>query len=327
MSALARLARYLRPHAARAAWAAAAMCAVALFNGTAVLLLKPIVDRIFIAKDTRMLWLAVVALPLLLGLKAAASYLQNYMTSWLGQKIIQSLRADLFRHLHELPLDYFESHGSGEILSRATGDLILLQSAMNSVPVYLIRDSMTLVALLASLFYLDKPFAWLSLTALPLVAAALFILSRKMRDASRQSQLMLGRITQSFQESVRDMPRIRQTRGEHGVLSRFNRENDSFLAPTMIYLRATALAAPLMELCAGVVAAFLLYLGGREVIEGHMTPGAFSAFLGAYVAAYAPIKNLARSNSELQRALASAERVFQLLDEPVDPALEAVAAP
>jgi subfamily B ATP-binding cassette protein MsbA len=95
----------------------------------------------------------------------------------------------------------------------------------------------------------------------------------------------------------------------------------------MTYLRATALSAPLMELCAGVVAAFLLYLGGREVIADHMTPGAFSAFLGAYAAAYAPIKNLARSNSELQRAIASAERIFQLLDEPVDPARAPLTTP
>ncbi|MBI3551187.1 MAG: hypothetical protein HY077_01610 [Elusimicrobia bacterium] len=314
-----RLLEYLRPHAARAAGAVATMCAVALFNGTAVLLLKPIVDRIFIAKDIRMLWLAVVALPLLLCFKTAASYLQNYLTSWLGQKVAQKLREDLFFHLHRLPLEYYSSHDSGEILSRATGDLVVLQSALNSVPVYLIRDSMTLAALLCSLFYLDRHFAVLSLAGLPLVAASLLVLSRKMRAASRQSQLMLGRITQRFQESVSDMPRIRALNDEKSVLSRFADENDSFFAPTMSYLRATSLAAPLMELCAGAVAALILYIGGREVIAGRMTPGAFSAFLGAYLAAYAPVKNLARSNSELQRALASAERVFQLLDEPADP--------
>jgi subfamily B ATP-binding cassette protein MsbA len=103
------------------------------------------------------------------------------------------------------------------------------------------------------------------------------------------------------------------------VLEKFEAENDSFFAPTMSFLRATALASPLLELCGGLVAAFILYLGGREVIVGRMTPGAFFAFLGAFFAAYAPIKNLARSNSELQRAQACAERVFQLLDEPVDP--------
>jgi subfamily B ATP-binding cassette protein MsbA len=128
----------------------------------------------------------------------------------------------------------------------------------------------------------------------------------------------MGRITQRFQESMQAMPMIRAFNYEEGVLARFQEENDSFFAPTMTYLRATALSGPLLELCGGMIAALILYFGGCEVIAGVMTPGAFFAFLGAFFAAYAPIKNLARSNSELQRALASAQRVFQILEEPVD---------
>ena len=158
-----RLFNYVRPHSTRAAYAVLAMCAVALFNGTSILLLKPIVDKIFIARDFRMLWLAVVALPLVVALKTVASYLQNYLMSWLGQKVTQEIRGDLFRRLHQLPLNYYVGHRSGEILSRATGDLVVLQSALNSVPLYLVRDSMTIAALLASLFYLDWHFAMLSL--------------------------------------------------------------------------------------------------------------------------------------------------------------------
>lgn len=314
-----RLARYLRPHAARAVYAVMAMFAVAAFNGTSILLLKPIVDKIFIAKDFRMLWLAVGALPLVILLKTVFSYAQNYLMSWLGQKITQEIREDLFRHLHLVPLEYYAGHKSGEILSRATGDLLVLQSALNSVPLYLVRDSMTVFALLISLFYLDWRFALLSLAGLPLIGTTLYILSRKMRNSSRQSQLMMGRITQRFQESVQGMSVIKAFNYEEGVLAKFAEENDSFFAPTMTYLRATALSGPLLEFCGGLVAAMILYFGGREVIGGFMTPGAFFAFLGAFFAAYAPIKNLARSNSELQRALASADRIFQLLEVAPDP--------
>src|ERR1700740_3089071 len=143
-----RMLGYLRPHAARAVYAVLAMFLVALFNGTAVLFLKPIVDRIFIARDFEMLWLAVIALPLIIALKTVASYAQNYLMSWLGQKVTQEIRGDLFPRPHRLS-EYGAGHKSGEILSRATGDLVVMQSALTSVPLYLIRDSMTVAALLA----------------------------------------------------------------------------------------------------------------------------------------------------------------------------------
>lgn len=314
-----RFSAYLRPRALRIAEAVLAMCAVALFNGAAVLILKPIVDKVLIAKDFGMLWLAVVAVPLVMSLKTMASYAQNYLMSWLGQRVTQDIREDLFRHLHALPLEFYASHQSGEILSRATGDLTIVQSALTSVPLYLIRDSMTVAILTGALFYLDWRLALLSFLALPLAFSALLVLSRKMRDSSLESQAMQGRLYQRFQESVEGMPVIKAFDYDEGVLSKFLEENASFYVPMMRYLRATALSAPLLEFCGGLIAALILYLGGREVILGRMTPGAFFAFLAAFFAAYAPLKNLARSNSELQRALASAERIFQLLDEPPAP--------
>ncbi|MBI5630374.1 MAG: ABC transporter ATP-binding protein [Elusimicrobia bacterium] len=315
MRALRRFLKYLKPYRRRCAYATLSMCAVALFNGTAVLLLKPIVDKVFIAKDFKMLRLAVLAVPILVALKTAASYAQNYLMGWLGQKVAQEIREDLFRHLHALPLDYFARHQSGEILARATSDLSAVQWALTSLPIYLIRDSMTVLVLSISLACLDLHVALLSLLGLPLVVFFSVILSKKMRSASRQSQVILEHLTQRFQESVQGMDIIKAFNYEDGLIEKFQDENHSFFVPVMRFLRATALAAPLMELCGGVIAALILYFGGSEVIEGRMTPGAFFAFLGAFFAAYAPIKNLARSNSELQRALASAERIFQLLDE------------
>ncbi len=310
-----RLLRYLKPYRLRIVWAVLSMCGVAAFNGAAVLILKPIVDDVLIARDFRMLWLAVVCVPLVIALKTVLSYAQNYLMRWLGQRVTQELRADLFRRLHALPLDYFASHKSGEILSSVTGDLIVVQTALNSLPLYIIRDSMTVLVLLGSLFWLDRRFALLSLAGVPLIGVVLFILSRKMRATSQRAQAMLAQISHRFQEAVQGMAVIRAFNYEEGMLAKFDDENESFFAPMMSYLRATALSGPLTEVAGAFVAAAILYFGGREVIDGRMTPGAFFAFLGAFFAAYAPVKNVARSNSELQRALASAERLFEILDE------------
>jgi subfamily B ATP-binding cassette protein MsbA len=314
MTTPARFWEYLRPYRRRFAWAVAAMCAVAAFNGGVVLLLKPIVDRIFIARDLRMLWLAVAAVPLLMAGKTAVSYAQNYLMSWIGQSVTQRIREDLFRSLLGCPPSLSESRQAAEILSRVTNDLAIVQTELVSVPLYLIRDSMTLVVLSMSLFYLDWRLALLALAGTPATAVAFVVLSRKMRRYSLQSQAMMGRLTDRFEGSLRGLL-VDQAPGS-AALEGFRAENAVFFGHMMRYLRATALAAPLMDLCGSLAVAALLYFGGREVIAGLMSPGAFFAFLGAFYSAYAPIKNLARTNSDLQRALASGERIFELLDRP-----------
>ncbi len=310
MNVPARFLPYLSPYWRRFAWAVTAMCGVAAFNGGAVLLLKPIVDRLLIARDLRMLWLTVAAVPLLMAGKTAVSYVQNYLMSWIGQSVTQRIREDLFQRLLEFP----EAGRGAEILSRVTNDLAIVQTELVSVPLYLIRDSMTLVVLTGSLFYLDWRFALIALAGAPATAVAFVVLGRKMRRYSLQSQAMMERLTDRFESGLRGLFANQAPDPGSTVLGEFRAENAVFFALMMRYLRATALAAPLMELCGSLAVAALLYFGGTAVITGRMTPGAFFAFLGAFLSAYAPIKNLARTNSDLQRALASGERIFELLE-------------
>ncbi len=315
MSASARFGRYLRPYLGRFGWACLAMLIVSAFNGLSILLVKPIIDQVLIAKDFGMLWLAVVGVPLLVIVKSIASYAQTYLMSWIGQKVTQQIREDLFIHLHALPLEFYSGRKGADVLSRVTGDLTLVQSALTTLPVYAIRDSLTVLFLIAALLRLDWRFASLTLLGSPLSLAALYVLSRKMRESSRQAQIAVDRLHHRFQESVQGMLVVKAYNYEPGATEKFQEENEAFFQPMMRYLRAAALMTPLMEVGASFVVGAILFFGGREVIFGRMTPGAFFAFLGAMAAAYAPIKNLARTNAELQRAWTGVERLFRLLDE------------
>lgn len=315
MNVYTRLLPYLKPYRLRFLQASLAMCAVAGFNGASIYLLKPIVNHIIVSRELTMLWLAILGVPLLVAMKTVAAYAQNYLMSWMGQRITQEIREDLFRHLHALDLEYLSEHKSGDILARVTNDLNTLQSALNFMPLYLIRDSLTVLALTSVLFYLNPRFALLALLAIPVAALTLVILGRKMRDSSLRSQVIMGQIYNRFQESLQGMMVIKAFNYEEGAIEKFREENLSFFHQMMRYLRATALAGPLMEFAGSVILALLIYYGGKEIISGRMTAGDFFAFLGAFFAAYAPTKNLARLNSELQRGLASGERIFQLLDE------------
>lgn len=315
MNVIKRLFPYLKPYRGRFFQASAAMVFVALSNGAVAFLVKPIIDGIFIYKDNSTLWLVTLSVPLLFALKSITSYVQNYLMSWIGQRGAQQLREDLFTHLHTLSLEFYGDKKSGEILARATNDLTLVQSMLQFVPLYLIRDFLTIIVLVSVLFYQNWKFALVALGIIPMVAVLIVILGRKMRDASAKSQAIMGDIYQRFQESLQGMLLIKAYNYEKGAIEKFRVENQSFFNQMMRYLRATALSGPLMEFLGSLIIAALIYFGGREILLGRMTPGEFSAFLTAFFLAYAPVKNLGKLNSELQRGLASADRIFQILEE------------
>ncbi len=315
MNTLRKILPYLLPYRLRFIQASFAMVIVAAFNGATIYVLKPIIDEVFINKDFEILPLVIICVPGLMAIKSTAAYMQNYLMSWIGQRVTQELREDLFRHLHSLSLGYFSDQKSGEILARVTNDLNNVQSALQFMPLYLIRDTLTVIILMGVLFSLHWKFALIALCAMPLASILIVVLGKKMRESSIQSQIIMGHIYHRFQESLQGMMLIKAFNYEGSAIAKFKIENESFFNQMMRYLRATALSGPLMEFVGSIIIAVILYFGGREVISGRMTAGGFLAFLGAFFVAYMPTKNLARMNSELQRGIASGDRIFQLLDE------------
>jgi subfamily B ATP-binding cassette protein MsbA len=315
MKLIQRLLPYLKPYRLRFLYASIAMLIVAGTSAVTIYVLRPIIDEVFVSKDFSVLPLIIAGVPALYGVKSAAAYVQNYLMSWIGQRVTQELRDELFRHLHTLSLDFYSATKSGEVLAKVTNDLSNVQSALQFLPLYLIRDTLTVVGLLGVLFYLNWSFALLALIGIPVSSIFLVVLGKKMRDSSRESQVVMGEIYHRFQESLQSMMVIKAFNYEAGAIAKFRDENNRFFDQMMRYLRATALSGPLMEFFGSLVIAGLIYYGAQEVAANKMTSGGFFAFLAAVFAAYAPTKNLARMNSELQRGLSSGERIFSLLDE------------
>ncbi len=315
MDAFRRLKPYLYPHRVRFLQACLVMACVAALNGATVWLLKPIVNTMFERRDPRMMTLVVMSIPLIFFLKMVLTYAQSYLMSYIGQRITQKIREDLFKHLHELSMDFFWKSKSGEILSRLTNDLNNLQSGLHFVPLYLVRDTLTVVVLLFVMFFINWKFAAIALIAIPMAGAVLGILGRKLRSAGRKSQEVMGEIYHRFQESLQGMLVVKAFNYEQGAILKFNAESAAFFDQMMRYFRATALSGPLMEFLGSLIMAAIVFKAGQEILAARMTPGDFFTFLGAFFAAYAPIKNLSQMNATLQLALAAAERIFAVLDE------------
>ena len=315
MSVFKRLYAYIRPNRLRFFEAALAMAAVAALNGGVVYLLKPTVDYVFMHKDVHTLHKLLIAIPAVFLLKMVSTYTQNYLMNYVSQRAVQKLREDLFRHLHSLSLDFFWKSKSGDVLSRMTHDLARLQDGLQDLPLYAIRDGLTMVVLIGIMFWINWAFSLFALIAVPLVVSVLVVLGRKLRASARRSQEIMGEIAHRFQESLQGMTVIKAFNYEEYSILRFIEDNNSLFEQAMRYLRASALGGPLMEFLGSLIITGLVYVGGSRIISGGMTPGAFSTFLASFFAAYAPVKNLARTNATVQTAIAAAGRIFAILDE------------
>ncbi len=312
---LKRLLRYVKPYRARLIQATCVMVVVAALNGALVKVLGPITNSLFVNTDPEQLKRVALMIPAVFFLKLIFQYTQSYLMSWFGQKITQEIREDLFTHLHALSMDFFWKSKGGEVLAKLTNDMNALQSALQFVPLYAIRDSLTVVVVLIVMIATNPKFALVALIAIPMAGGVLGILGRKLRSASRRGNEVMGEIYHRFQESLQGMLVVKSFNYEKGAIAKFRVENDEFFHQMMRYFRATALSGPLMEFLGSLIMAAIVWLGGRAIGAGEMTAAQFAVFLGSFFMAYGPIKNLAQMNSTMQMGLAAAERIFSILDE------------
>jgi subfamily B ATP-binding cassette protein MsbA len=306
---------YLKPYKSRLIQAAVTMIILAGIKNAVIYISGPVVQGVFINKNMRVLHLIVVFLPGLLLLRMLVEYATSYLMNWVGQKAVQDIREDLFTHIHRLSIEFYWRKRSSDVMSRVINDLAIVQSTVQFIPLYGIRDVLTVVACVVLLFYINYKLALVSLTVLPLIAVILQVLGRKMHKASAESNVLVGEISHKFQESLQGITVVKAFNYEEQAITKFKVSNDAYFSKMMRYLRATALSGPLMEFVSGVVLIGIVYMSGKAIFNGTMTPAQLFSFLAAYVTAYVPLKNIGNMNSKIQQGLAAWERIYQILEE------------
>ena len=315
MAPLRRLLPYLRPHRARFLLVFLVMAAVAGLNGATIWALRLALNAVCDRKDPRLLLAVVALIPAFFFLKMLLSFAQTYLMSHIGLSVLRRLREDLFRHLHGLSLEFFWKSHSAENLSRLSFDVGLLGNALQSAPVYLVRDCLTILVVVGVLFAIRWQFALIALLAAPLAAAVLAASSLELRAAGRRSQELMAQIYRRSQESLQGMPSIMALDHAEAAIARFNEQNAAFFQQMLFFVRASAIAGPLIEFLGSFVAAVIVYKGGQEILGGTLATGDFFIFLGSFLAAYGPIKGISQINATLQMGAAATERIFSILDE------------
>ncbi|HAT71324.1 MAG TPA: ABC transporter permease [Elusimicrobia bacterium] len=309
------LIQYLKPYKARLLQAAVSMIALAAIKNAVIYISGPVIQGVFVNKDMGMLRTIVIALPGLFVLRMAVEYINAYLMSWVGQRVVQNIREDLFTHIHRLSIEFYWRKRSSDVMSRVINDLNNVQSTVQFIPLYGIRDVLTVIACVALLFYINWKLALISLIVLPLIAVIIGVLGKKMRRASAESNVIVGEISHKFQESLQGITVVKAFNYEEQAIAKFKVSNDAYFSKMMRYLRATAMSGPIMEFISGMVLIGIIYMSGKAIFNGTMTTAQFFSFVAAYVTAYVPLKNIANLNSKLQQGMAAWERIYQILEE------------
>lgn len=311
-----RLFAYVRPYRARLVWS---LLFGGLLSGTtalAALLVKPVLDQIFIERDTTKLLFFPLVIVLLYVLRGMFYYAHAYLMRAIGQGVIYDLRDQLFAHLQRLSLGTLQSHHTGTLVSRVVSDITLVERAVTSVVNDIIRQSLTMLALLGVALYRDWLLAAYAMVILPLASLIIMWLGRRLRLFSRRAQEHLAELSALLTEVFSSMKIVKGFGREAYEQERFQQRNTAYYRVAMRAARADELGSPFTECLGALGIAAVVWHGGHQVMIGATTPGTFFSFLTAVFMLYEPMRKLSRVNSVIQAALAAATRVFSVLDTP-----------
>lgn len=324
---LRRLLRYVGPYRARVVLAITLLLGGAAVELAGPWLTKIAIDRAIPDRDAAFLgWLAIAfGASLLLGF--AMQYAQTILTTKLGQQIMYDLRREVFSHLQRLSPRFFDRTPVGRLMTRVTNDVEVLNELFSSGIVTVFGDIFTLLFIVGAMFLLDWRLALVTLTVIPLVLLAAFYFRGRIREAFRDIRVRLARINAFLQERITGVGTVQIFNREARTADRFRAINQDHLAAHLRSITYYALFFPVMEVLTAVAMALIITWGGLQIIDGSITVGVVAAFLQYTRRFFRPIQDLSEKYNMLQGAMASSERIFQLLDtepeieEPKDPIL------
>ncbi|WP_240923914.1 lipid A export permease/ATP-binding protein MsbA [Mariprofundus ferrooxydans] len=313
-----RLLGFLMPYKGRLITAICCMVVLAACTAAMAWMLKPVLDEALTGKNTHLIYLIPLLIIGLYLIKGAAYFGQAYLMGYIGQHVIFDMRNLLYQRLTAQSLSFFAHRKTGELLARLSYDVSLVQAAVSTAVTALMRDAISIVFLLGVVFVQDWLLALIAMLVFPAVIYPIARFGRKMRHATLDGQAAMGDLTSLLEETVSGIRVVKAFGMEEYERSRFRRFTGDFLVHQLRVFRVNALSFPIMELLAGFGIAGVLFYGGMRVASGETTAGTLVSFLAAVIMLYEPVKRLSRANNDIQQGLAAGERVFEVIDEPVD---------
>jgi len=327
---------HFRPFLKRFLLALFFMAMVAAFTAFFAVVIQPVIDELFIqgggrlaekSKFIRNLIMRVLhvgenkmvlVLPQLLFVaflgQAVFSFLSLYSMKTLGLKVVRNIRDKLYRHLIHQSIDFLSKARTGDLVSRISNDIEKIKLAVAETLSVYIRESLTLIGLLAVVFFQDWKMATLSLVLMPVAAVPLVYFGRKVKKRGIQSQETIGDLANFMSESAMGNKIVKAYNMEEFEINRFRQLNQKHFRINAKIALAYSLVAPVMDIIGGLVAAGLFTVGMHRISVGTLSPGQFTSFLTALFLMYSPIKRLSLAHNDYQQGKAGYERVQQIIN-------------
>jgi ATP-binding cassette subfamily B protein len=326
---LRRLLQWVRPYRGLTAGAV-----LVLMVGSVTQLVGPIVtqralDVAVPQKDSHLLMLLAVAYAGALVAEFVVEYLQTILTTRIGQNVMYDLRLAIFAKFQGLSIPYFDRHPVGRLMTRVTSDVETLNELFSSGVVTVFGDVFSLIAIATLMFIADWRLALVAFAVMPVVYLVARGFRRYVREAFRDIRVRLARLNSYLQEHLSGVRVVQLFGREQAAAQGFSDLNRSHLEAHLRSIKVYAVFFPVVELLTAVSLALLLWYGGVRSLEGTLTVGTLAAFIQLTRRFFQPLQDLSEKFNLLQSAMASSERIFQLLDADVEipPAASPVALP
>ncbi len=310
-----RLLSYAKPY-----WRAfiAVVLAMVVYAGTeagVAMIMKPLMDQGFVDRDPTIIQLIPVAIIGLFLVRGLADFFTTYGLGWIARNVIKTLREEMFNKLLVLPAPFYDHSTSGQLMSKLVYDVEQVASAATDAVLTIIRDSLTIVGLLAWMFYLSGFLSLLIFFTVPFIALLVYYVSIRFRRISKHIQNSMGDVSHVSGEIIEGHREVKTFGGQRYESKRFDKVNQGNRRQQMKKIATDAVSQPLTALIAAVGMALVIYIATLPQMLDRITVGDFISFITAMMMLLTPMKRLTKVNAKLQAGIAAAESIFKLLDE------------
>jgi len=313
-STLRRIVEYLRPYSVWVGVALVSVLATSFLGPLIPKLVQVTIDQEIVAGDVEGIRRMIVLLIGVLAAESVLSFVNAYLTQWIGQQAIYDLRTRVYRHIQRQSLRFFDGQPIGRLITRATSDVESLSQVLSAGLVTILGDAFKIFFIAWFMFSLNWQLALVTISVMPIMLYATFWFKRKVRDAYRDTRAQVARLNAFMQEHVSGM-RIVQLFGREGEeMRRFEAVNDDHREAHLRTIFYFALFWPAIDLVSSIALGLVIWYGGLSAMTSTLTVGVLIAFIQYARQFFEPMRNLSDQFNTLQSAMAGAERIFDLLD-------------
>ena len=309
-----RLLKYVKPYKKYVLFAILLNMVVAVLGPIRPYLTKIAVDDHIANSNYNGLLVISLLLFASLVLQAVIQYFLTYYTQYLGQKTIFDLRMQIFRHVQNLALKFFDKTPIGRLVTRTTNDVESLNELFSSGIVMVFSDVFIIIWILVFMFFMDIPLTLVTLSVLPVLIYGTFLFRKKVRDSYRDVRFHLARLNSYMQEHITGMNIVQIFNKQKQELNKFSSINDDFKETNIKSILYYAVFYPTVEFLSSIAIGLIIWYGGGEIMQNTLTLGVLFAFIQYTEMFFRPIRDLSEKYNIMQTAMASSERIFKLLD-------------